>query len=123
MMHVACSTSADTSQFDYAKRIKNRIATRKAKIGVVGLGYVGLPFAVEKANVGFDVVGIELNAQRVARVNKSDSYISDVSDVALHKAVESGRLRACSSFQAVTDMDVIVVCVPTPLTKNLTPDL
>ncbi|MEO0771534.1 MAG: NAD(P)-binding domain-containing protein, partial [Cyanobacteria bacterium J06649_4] len=94
-----------------------------AKVGVVGLGYVGLPFAVEKAKVGFDVTGIEQNALRAQKVNRSESYIDDISDESLQQVVDSGHLRARSDFSAVADMDVIVICVPTPLTKNLTPDL
>jgi len=111
------------NSLDSVKQLKEKITGHTARIGVVGLGYVGLPFAVEKAKAGFDVVGIEQNSSRTEQVNRSDSYISDVSDDELSKVVTSGKLRAVSSFEAVSNLDVIVICVPTPLTKNLTPDL
>lgn len=103
--------------------LKQKIINHQARIGVVGLGYVGLPFAVEKAKVGFEVVGIEQNIGRVSQVNQASSYIGDVSDRELADVVNSGKLRAIASFEEVSDLDVIVICVPTPLTKNLTPDL
>jgi UDP-N-acetyl-D-glucosamine dehydrogenase len=103
--------------------LRHKIETRTAKVGVVGLGYVGLPFAVEKAKAGFTVVGIEQNPNRVDRVNQADNYIADVADADLRAAVDSGRLFATTSFNKVADLDVVVICVPTPLTKNLTPNL
>jgi UDP-N-acetyl-D-glucosamine dehydrogenase len=103
--------------------LKAKIADRLALVGVVGLGYVGLPFAVEKAKVGFRVVGIEQNPLRAARVNKADNYIGDVHDEELRETVEKGLIIAETDFDRVPEMDVIVVCVPTPLNKNLAPDL
>jgi UDP-N-acetyl-D-glucosamine dehydrogenase len=103
--------------------LQDKIVNRTAVIGVVGMGYVGLPFAVEKAKVGFTVVGIELNPIRAERVNKADNYINDVDSDELKAIVQSGHLRAVSNFQDAPDLDVIVICVPTPLTKNMTPDL
>ena len=100
-----------------------KIIDRSAVIGVVGLGYVGLPFAVEKAKVGFRVIGIEQNPLRFEQVNRAQSYISDVKDEDLKRAVETGKLRATTQFEDLAGLDVIVICVPTPLTKNLTPDL
>ncbi len=105
------------------QELKERIANHTAKVGVIGLGYVGLPFAVEKAKVGFDVIGIEQNPKRAERVNQADNYISDVKDEELKALVEAGKITAYSGFTRVIEMDVIVICVPTPLTKNLTPDL
>lgn len=103
--------------------ITSRVLSREATVGVVGLGYVGLPFAVEKAKVGFEVIGIERNPTRANRVNSGNSYISDVVDSELSEVVTAGRLRAVTDFSCVPDLDVIVICVPTPLDKNLTPDL
>ncbi len=103
--------------------LKQRILTCDATVGVIGLGYVGLPFALEKANVGFHVLGIEQNPTRAQRVNQGDSYIDDVNSEALALAVTSGNLKATTHFDAVAEMDIVVICVPTPLTKNLTPDL
>jgi len=100
-----------------------KIKTRRAIIGVIGLGYVGLPFAVEKAKVGFKVIGIENNPIRAEKINRGENYIQDVRDEELRELVSKGLLLAETGFDRVPEMDVIVICVPTPLTKNLTPDL
>ncbi|HIC96468.1 TPA: nucleotide sugar dehydrogenase [Candidatus Bipolaricaulota bacterium] len=100
-----------------------KIRERTAVVGVVGLGYVGLPFAVEKAKVGFRVIGVEQNPKRATRVNRGESYIGDVSSGELQQLVAQGLIRAFPDFQKAREMDVIVICVPTPLTRNLTPDL
>lgn len=100
-----------------------RIANHQATVVVVGLGYVGLPFAVEKAKVGFNVIGLDRNEMRVRSVNGGENYISDVSNEELKRLVETGKLSANTDFDVITNADVIVICVPTPLTKNLTPDL
>lgn len=109
-------TSAKTS-------LIKKIHDRTAVIGVIGLGYVGLPFAVEKCKVGFTVVGVEQNPLRASEVNQGKNYIGDVHDDELNEAVEKGLLRAVTNFEEAKNFDVIVICVPTPLTKNLTPDL
>lgn len=103
--------------------LSQKIKDHTATVGVVGLGYVGLPFAVEKAKVGFDVIGIELNEARAKQVNRAENYIVDVDDAELTSMVERGKLRAEVGFDSVPNLDVIVICVPTPLTKNLTPNL
>jgi UDP-N-acetyl-D-glucosamine dehydrogenase len=108
---------------DVLHRLQERIKNHTATVGVVGLGYVGLPFAVEKAKVGFSVIGIEQNPLRAERVNQADNYISDVDDDELRQVVSSGKLKAVSNFGCIAQMDVIVICVPTPLTQNLTPNL
>lgn len=99
------------------------IENHTARVGVVGLGYVGLPFAVEKAKVGYQVLGFERNANRAEQVNRGVNYIPDVSDDELRTLAESGSLQATTDFDRLSEMDVIVIAVPTPLTKNLTPDL
>ncbi|MEM1279669.1 MAG: nucleotide sugar dehydrogenase [Cyanobacteria bacterium P01_H01_bin.152] len=104
-------------------QLQERILSHTACVGVIGLGYVGLPFAVEKAKVDFSVIGIEQNPKRAERVNQADNYIDDVDDAELKVLVDAGKLKAETSFDHVAEMDVIVICVPTPLTKNLTPDL
>ena len=101
----------------------SKIRDRSAVVGMVGLGYVGLPFAVEKAKAGFHVIGIEQNAERAKQVNAGENYIPDVKDEELSDLVRTGRLEAVTNFARVAEMDVIVIAVPTPLTKNLTPDL
>jgi len=103
--------------------LKVKISRRTAVVGVVGLGYVGLPFAVEKAKVGFRVLGVEQNPSRVQKVNRGESYIGDVGAEELKEVVAKGLLSAETGFERVPEMDVIVIAVPTPLTRNLTPDL
>jgi nucleotide sugar dehydrogenase len=103
--------------------LKEKISRRTAVVGVVGLGYVGLPFAVEKAKVGFRVLGVEQNPLRVQKVNRGESYIGDVGVEELKEVVAKGLLSAETGFERVPEMDVIVIAVPTPLTRNLTPDL
>lgn len=104
-------------------QLKEKITNHSAIIGVIGLGYVGLPFAVEKAKVGFQVIGIEQNPLRAEKVNSADNYISDVKDDDLKQVVSSGKLKAFTEFDVLSGIDVLVICVPTPLTKNLAPDL
>jgi UDP-N-acetyl-D-glucosamine dehydrogenase len=110
-------------EIDYKMHLLERIQVRTAVVGVIGLGYVGLPFAVEKAKVGFQVIGIEQNPLRAVKVNTAINYIGDVKDDELEQVVEGGYLTASTGFECVAKMDVVVICVPTPLTKNLTPDL
>src|SRR5215212_1851110 len=112
---------ADTESL--SAELLTKIENRTAVIGVVGLGYVGLPFAVEKAKAGFRVVGIEQNPKRAARVNAADNYIEDVVDSDLRELVSKGKIRAVCDFSEIPQMDVVVIAVPTPLTINLTPDL
>jgi len=103
--------------------LKEKIFDRSARVGVVGMGYVGLPFAVEKAKVGFIVTGIEQNPRRAQKINNGENYISDVKDAELKDLVNQRRLSSEVNFDCIPDMDVIVICVPTPLDKNLAPDL
>ncbi|WP_347241437.1 nucleotide sugar dehydrogenase [Thermus sp.] len=103
--------------------LKEKISRRSAVVGVVGLGYVGLPFAVEKAKMGFRVLGVEQNPLRAQKVNRGENYIGDVKDEELKEVVAKGLLSAETGFDRVPEMDVIVIAVPTPLTRNLTPDL
>lgn len=100
-----------------------KIEDKSAKVGVVGLGYVGLPFAVEKAKVGYSVLGIEMSQERCDAVNRGDNYIPDVDDRELRALTSEGRIRAQTTFDDAEELDVIVIAVPTPLTHNLAPDL
>lgn len=100
-----------------------KITNHTATVGVVGLGYVGLPFAVEKAKVGFKVLGIDRNLHRVEQIRLGESYIPDVKDEELQNLVDSGLLQTVTDFNNLHLVDTIIICVPTPLTKNLTPDL
>lgn len=93
------------------------------KMSVVGLGYVGLPLAVEFAKAGLTVFGIEQNLTKVEKVNRGESYIEDVDSKELFNVVSSGRLKAYTEFHPVKDSDAIVICVPTPLTIHKEPDI
>jgi len=100
-----------------------KVRDKSLSVGVVGLGYVGLPFAVEAAQAGFKVVGIERNPKRVAMVNQGKNYIDDIREKDLQKVVSQGLLSATTSYDVVPELDAIVIAVPTPLDKNLVPDL
>ncbi|HKW97180.1 MAG TPA: nucleotide sugar dehydrogenase [Bryobacteraceae bacterium] len=106
-----------------ARALEEKIRTRRAKVGIVGLGYVGLPLAVEFAKAGFDVTGIDLSDAKTARINAGDSYVGDVPSATLAPLVESGKLRATADFSVVRDLDTINICVPTPLRKTKDPDM
>src|SRR3989338_8952196 len=104
-------------------RLVRRIERRTARVGVIGLGYVGLPMAVEFAKEGFSVTGIDLDAGRVRGVNTARSYISDVPSEDLRALRRARRLRATSSFEVLGRQDAIIICVPTPLRKTREPDM
>jgi UDP-N-acetyl-D-glucosamine dehydrogenase len=104
-------------------RCRVRIDDRSAAVGVAGLGYVGLPLAIEFAKAGFQVSGIDPDAERVRRVDRGESYVGDVRVEDLQAVVGAGRLRAQTSWDGVGTLDAIVVCVPTPFNANREPDL
>ena len=103
--------------------LQEKIRSRKARVGVIGLGYVGLPLAVEFARAGLDVTGFDVDSGRVEDVNQGRSYIVDMSDGEMREILASGRLRATADFSHLADMDTINICVPTPLRKTKDPDL
>jgi UDP-N-acetyl-D-glucosamine dehydrogenase len=106
-----------------AAELKKRIVNRTARVGVLGLGYVGLPLAVEFARAGFDVTGIDVQNSKVDQFNAGHSYIKDVKDDVFEPLVRSGKLRATSDFSVIRDLDTIDICVPTPLRKTKDPDM
>jgi UDP-N-acetyl-D-glucosamine dehydrogenase len=106
-----------------ADRLRRRITGKTARVGVLGLGYVGLPLAVEFARAGFDVTGIDVQQSRIAQFNRGQSYIKDVSDDILKPLIESGKLRATSDLSVIGGLDTIDICVPTPLRKTKDPDM
>lgn len=106
-----------------ADQTRKIILEHKARIAVVGMGYVGLPMAVEKAKVGFDVLGIEQNSQRADMINRGINYIPDVSNEDLKNFVTAGKISCETNFSNISSSDVVVICVPTPLTKNREPDI
>ncbi len=107
----------------WAGQLEEKITSRQAHVGVVGLGYVGLPLAVEFAKAGLRVTGIDVSQSRVAEVNAGESYVLDVASETLRPLVEAGKLRATSEFSAVRDLDTVDICVPTPLRKTKDPDM
>lgn len=106
-----------------AKALKEKVSKHQAQVGVIGLGYVGLPLAVEKGKVGFPVIGFDINPKRVARVNAGDNYISDVNDLELQDLVKRGIVQATTDFARLIECDIIIICVPTPLTVTRDPDI
>jgi UDP-N-acetyl-D-glucosamine dehydrogenase len=103
--------------------LKSKIESNKARIGIIGLGYVGLPLAVEFAKAGFDVTGFEIDNAKVKSINMGKSYISDVATAALSPLVKDKRLKASADFSRLKGMDAIITCVPTPLRKSKDPDV
>jgi UDP-N-acetyl-D-glucosamine dehydrogenase len=103
--------------------VSAKIAARTARVGIVGLGYVGLPLAVEFAKAGFTVTGIDLVESKVARINSGDSYVQDIAGSDVASLVESGKLTATTDFSVISDLDTINICVPTPLRKTKDPDM
>ncbi|MFC3834210.1 nucleotide sugar dehydrogenase [Deinococcus rufus] len=108
---------------DSVSALVEKIEGHTARVGVVGLGYVGLPFLVEKAKVGFHVTGIDRSSERAGMVARGENYIGDVRDEDLRAVVEADLVETTTTFDVVPQLDVIVICVPTPLDRNLTPDL
>jgi UDP-N-acetyl-D-glucosamine dehydrogenase len=105
------------------RELNGLIETREARIGVIGLGYVGLPLALEFAKAGFRVSGFDLDAEKVRILSEGGSYIGDVPSAEVKAQVAAGRLDASTDFKALAAADVIHVCVPTPLTKTKDPDV
>jgi len=112
-----------TSTPERVQELLAAIEATTAKVGVIGLGYVGLPFAVEKGKVGFKVLGFDRSAHRVNMVNQGQNFIGDVDDEELRALVAGGFIQATTDMDRLADMDVLIIAVPTPLTKNLNPDL
>ena len=103
--------------------LRDKIRNKEARIGIIGLGYVGLPLAVEFAKAGFQVTGFDVDVAKVSSINKGHSYIGDVSSTDVSAAVKAGKLSATDDMSKLHDMDAIDICVPTPLRKTRDPDL
>jgi len=101
----------------------DKLVSREAAVGVVGLGYVGLPLAVEFADAGFDVIGVDVSKEKVSQINAGNNYIRDVEGERLAKVVDSGKLRATTDYDVVRALDAVSICVPTPLSKSREPDI
>ena len=103
--------------------IINLIKNQSARIGVIGLGYVGLPLATEFAGKGFKAMGFEVDGHKASEINAGRSYIGDVASEVIKTAVDAGRLRATTDFDHLKECDAIIICVPTPLRKTKEPDV
>lgn len=103
--------------------LEQKLIDRTARLGVIGLGYVGLPLAIEFARAGFEVVGIDVDPDKVDQLGRGESYIKDVPSAHVKEAVESGKFRATTDFSALAEVDTIDICVPTPLSKTRDPDI
>src|SRR5215211_7739170 len=106
-----------------ADTLREKIRSRRARTGVVGLGYVGLPLAVELAKAGFHATGIDLDARKVQSINDGRSYIPDVATADVQALHAKGLLDATTDFAVVRDIDTVNICVPTPLRKTKDPDM
>jgi UDP-N-acetyl-D-glucosamine dehydrogenase len=104
-------------------KLIEKIKAKKAKLGVIGLGYVGLPLAVEFAKVGFDVIGIDINETAVTNINQGFSNILDVPNEVLNELVKKGKIKATTDYSIIKELDTINICVPTPLRKTKEPDV
>lgn len=104
-------------------KLLNKIKQREIVVGVVGLGYVGLPLAVEKAKAGFRTIGFDIQEEKVRLVNEGHNYIGDVIDDDLRGLVDQGMLKATTEFSFIKDVDFIAICVPTPLDEHQQPDI
>lgn len=105
------------------EKLLKKIENKEIIVGVIGLGYVGLPLAVEKAKAGFQTIGFDVQKKKVDMVNQGQNYIGDVVNEDLSELVKSGMLRATDDFSFVKDVDFIAICVPTPLDEHQQPDI
>ncbi len=115
--------SEKVKQLPVAAELHASVSEKRARLGVLGLGYVGLPLAVEFAKAGFNVTGIDVSQEKVDLFNSGHSYIKDVPDSVFAPLVASGKLRATTDFSVIRDLETIDICVPTPLRKTKDPDM
>ena len=108
---------------DYLKKFKSRLRKKEIKVAVIGLGYVGLPLALEFARQNFSVFGIEIDKDRLTCLKRQEAYITDISPQELKRVLKSGKLIPCGDFRVLREADVVIVCVPTPLKRKLYPDI
>jgi len=123
MTDLAGSQVGAGTDVDHAAVLIERLRAKRARVAVIGLGYVGLPLAVEFATAGFHVTPVDVDDSKVESVRRGESYIPDIASERLSPLVQSGHLQASSSFSVLADADAISICVPTPLRKTKDPDL
>jgi len=105
------------------KKIVESIRKKSAKVVVIGLGYIGLPLSVELGKVGFEVIGIDIDKEKVSSINRGESYIFDIDSRELYDLVKRGKISATDDYGALQGIDIICICVPTPLNKTKDPDI
>src|SRR6202171_448788 len=113
----------ETASANAAAILEDKIKTHTARVGIIGLGYVGLPLAMEFAKAGFSVTGIDVLESKVAKLNRGESYVQDVPTATLRSMVETKKFRATTDFSVVAALDTINIAVPTPLRKTKDPDM
>ncbi|MFH1888530.1 MAG: nucleotide sugar dehydrogenase [Candidatus Omnitrophota bacterium] len=116
-------TTGHKTMYNHIRDFKKRVNRKEVRIAVVGLGYVGLPLAVEFAGSGFKVLGIEIDKDRLNYIKKKESYINDVPTKDLKRVLRLNKFRASADFGALRWVDVIIICVPTPLKRRYYPDI
>src|ERR1700733_13170826 len=114
---------AKTTSKAPADILEAKLRDKTAKIGVIGLGYVGLPLAIEFASKGFTTRGIDLDRTKIASLKAGKNYIQDIADERVSECVANGTFSAQSDYENSGDLDVIYICVPTPFTTNKDPDI
>ena len=122
MSELSALTTEQMTNASWAVRLKEKFANQTAVIGVVGLGYVGLPLAVEKAKAGFHVIGFDIQQSRVDMVNQGVNYIGDVVDSDLQMIIHDKMLKATTDYSFISELDAVAICVPTPLDNYQQPD-
>ncbi len=105
------------------KKLTEKIVNKQAKVAIIGIGYVGLPLALEIARSNYDTIGIDIDENKVQAVNRGESFIGDVPSSELAEVVKAGKLRATKNYQVCRDADIINICVPTPFTASKDPDV
>jgi UDP-N-acetyl-D-glucosamine dehydrogenase len=116
-------TQQEVAPVSTAAMLREKIALRTARVGIVGLGYVGLPLAVEFGKAGFSVTGIDISDVKVELLNAGESYVGDVPTAAIASLLSDGKFMATADFACIRELDTINICVPTPLRKTKDPDM
>src|SRR5215475_3038774 len=114
---------SETERQDWAEVLIDKIRQRTARVGVVGLGYVGLSLAVEFAKSGIQVTGIEIDTEKVARLRSGESYVQDVKPYEVKGLIADAKLVVMDDFDRLSELDAVSICVPTPLSKTKDPDI
>src|SRR5437764_8345680 len=117
------SSNEVATRADAYVELENRFKTRQARFGVIGLGYVGLPLGLTLSDAGFDVTGIDIDTNRIDSIVAGRSYITDIGDQELQKAIREKRFRATTDLSQIKNLDAVSICVPTPLRKTKDPDM